>query len=210
MARTFLSIYVLLFSLDAFAEYPQSWWKYIPREDASSWEILPQDANDGEVVLSKRTELGVFSNLAYSPFYYDGDNYNSIEGFWQMMKYPENVNDRRFDFGYEMTRGHVAMLWGFDAKNAGKEANRIMQEHEFSLISYNGEFFDYKDYSFGSENHYRLIFEATKAKIEQNEHLRLLLRKTKGLILIPDHRQGNKPKSYYYHEILMKIRDQLI
>ena len=210
MARTILFIFVISFCLEAFAGYPQSWWKYIPREDASSWEILPQDANAGEVVLSKRTELGVFSNLAYSPFYYAGENYNSIEGFWQMMKYPEGVDDRRFEFGYGLTRDHVAKLWGFDAKNAGKLANKIMREHEFSSISYRGHFFDYKDYSLGSEKHYRLIFEATKAKIEQNEHLRILLRKTKGLILVPDHRQGNKPKSYYYHEILMKIRDRLI
>jgi hypothetical protein len=39
--------------------YPAAWWAPVPRESAASWEILPQDAGPGEVILSKRTELGI-------------------------------------------------------------------------------------------------------------------------------------------------------
>ena len=210
MIRFFVFLIISCFCLSAIAEYPQSWWKYVPRGDASSWEILPQDAKVGEVVLSKRTELGVFSNFAHTPFFFDGASYNSIEGFWQMMKYPENLTDRRSGFGYELNRDYVAQLWGFDAKNAGKLANRVMQEHNFVYISYKGRFFNYKDFSGGSDYHYSLIFSAIKAKVLQNKDIKSLLLRTKGLILIPDHRQGDKPESYYYHKILMKIRDELI
>ena len=70
-------------------DFPGNWWKYVPRDQARSWEILPQDAKDGEVILSKRTELGIFSNLSYSIFIFQNIKYSSIEGLWQSMKYPD-------------------------------------------------------------------------------------------------------------------------
>jgi hypothetical protein len=42
-------------------DYPREWWIDIPRHEAAAWEILPQDAKPGEVILSKRTELGILS-----------------------------------------------------------------------------------------------------------------------------------------------------
>lgn len=59
-----LLILILSFANLAWAQdYPAEWFKEIPRSEAESWEILPQDAKEGEVILSKRTELGIFSNL---------------------------------------------------------------------------------------------------------------------------------------------------
>src|SRR5688500_691683 len=52
------------------ADYPADWWKFVDPKTAPDWEILPQTARPkrGEkptkVILSKRTELGVLSNLA--------------------------------------------------------------------------------------------------------------------------------------------------
>ena len=70
MFRSLYSLFFLFWVItpQTFANYPQEWWVEIPRDQARSWEILPQDANEGEVILSKRTELGIFSNFSYTPF----------------------------------------------------------------------------------------------------------------------------------------------
>jgi hypothetical protein len=69
--------------------YPAHWWAAVSKEGAPEWEIMPQEAKRGEVILSKRNELGLLSNFAATPFEYRGKRYASLEGFWQMMKYPE-------------------------------------------------------------------------------------------------------------------------
>lgn len=51
--------------------YPPEWWAPVPESEKESWEILPQEAAPGEVILSKRTELGVFSNLAPTPVVFE-------------------------------------------------------------------------------------------------------------------------------------------
>ena len=68
------------------SRYPSHWWAPVPREGAPAWEILPQEAGPGEVILSKRNELGLLSNFAATPFTFHGQRYASLEGFWQMMK----------------------------------------------------------------------------------------------------------------------------
>src|SRR5262245_33594259 len=77
------------------AKYPATWWEEVSEDDAPSWEILPQEALAGEVILSKRNELGVLSNFAPTPFEFRGQKYASLEGFWQAMKYPEGEDDER-------------------------------------------------------------------------------------------------------------------
>jgi predicted NAD-dependent protein-ADP-ribosyltransferase YbiA (DUF1768 family) len=210
--KLFYCFFLLLsLSLSALADYPGSWWEPTSRDGAPHWEVLPQDAKYGQVVLSKRTELGVFSNLSYSPFILDGVRYNSIEGLWQMMKYPLlGASDPRESFDYPYTRNQVRQLSGFKAKKAGDVANDIMRANSISWVSYKGDIFDYKDFSDGSLMHYQIIYLATLQKVIQNKKLRALLLKTRGLELIADHHQGRKPESYFYHRILMKIRDELI
>src|SRR5881275_2295539 len=75
--------------------YPAHWWTPVATEGKPDWEILPQEAGPGEVILSKRNELGLLSNFAPTPFVFHGKEYASLEGFWQMMKYPEGPNDPR-------------------------------------------------------------------------------------------------------------------
>jgi len=77
------------------SEYPGHWWAPISKEGAPAWEILPQEAGAGEVILSKRNELGLLSNFASTPFKFHGRSYASLEGFWQMMKFPESEDDPR-------------------------------------------------------------------------------------------------------------------
>src|SRR6188768_1796304 len=81
--------------LAARTNYPAHWWTPVPTNGAPSWEILPQAAGPGEVILSKRNELRLLSNFAPTPFTFRGQRYASLEGFWQMMKYPESDNDSR-------------------------------------------------------------------------------------------------------------------
>src|SRR5690348_5370648 len=79
-------------------QYPTHWFAPVDTNGAPAWEIFPQDAKPGEVILSKRNELGLLSNFAATPFSYRGKRYASIEGFWQMMKYPEGPDDPRGTF----------------------------------------------------------------------------------------------------------------
>lgn len=195
--------------------YPATWWKPVPRDQARPWEILPQDAKVGvEVILSKRNELGVFSNLAHTPFTFENETYESVEAFWQMMKYPDpsDVLDPRNQFAnqYPYTRDQVKNLFDFESKNAGEVANKIMKDHGINWISYKGKKFEYKDMSIGSEFHYKLISRVIKEKIMQNLKIKTLLLRTGDLILRPDHViTENSPKSYYYFDILMLIRSDL-
>jgi hypothetical protein len=194
-------------------DFPGNWWKYVPRDQARSWEILPQDAKDGEVILSKRTELGIFSNLSYSIFIFQNIKYSSIEGLWQSMKYPDrsDLSDPRHRIiSWEYTRSEVRELFGWDSKKAGDMANTIMKKNNIKWVSHNQERFDYKDLKNGSIKHYEIIYGAIREKIFQNQSIKNLLLQTKCLKLMPDHRiKELSPPSYKYHEILMKIRSIL-
>jgi predicted NAD-dependent protein-ADP-ribosyltransferase YbiA (DUF1768 family) len=188
--------------------YPAEWWKPVPREGASSWEILPQDAVPGEVILSKRNELGLLSNFAATPFEYHGKKYASLEGFWQAMKYPEGPDDPRAKAEWKFTREQVAGLSGFDAKHAGDAASANMKKLGITWVSFEGERFEYRPKE--RDEHYRLIAEATRAKVEQNPEVKRVLLATGNLVLKPDHRQeSNPPPAWRYYEILTGIREEL-
>ena len=54
---------------------------------------------------------GLLSNFAATPFDFHGQHYASLEGFWQMMKYPEGPDDPRATFHglrWNYTRDQVA------------------------------------------------------------------------------------------------------
>src|SRR5205809_7026733 len=56
-------------------EYPAHWWAPVSKAGAPSWDILPQEAGPGEVILSNRHELGLLSNFAATPFVFHGHRY---------------------------------------------------------------------------------------------------------------------------------------
>ncbi len=55
--------------------YPAIWFAPINDPNKPDWEILPQEAKAGEVILSKRNEIGILSNFAATPFECYGKRY---------------------------------------------------------------------------------------------------------------------------------------
>lgn len=212
--KSFLLTTIVLLSSLSLQAFPSHWWEKVPEDQRKdSWEILPQEAGPGELVLSKRNELGQFSNLAATAFEFQGERFASVEALWQMMKYPEegNIKDHRVKHfsEYPYSRNQVKQLSGFTAKKAGDKANAINQKYfsDKKNLSYRSFFFDYKDMAEGSKFHYQIISAAIKEKVLQIPKLLDLLLSTKDLILVPDHKMGkNRPRSYYYNQILMDIR----
>lgn len=193
--------------------YPRDWWQD-GDEVAKSWEILPSvaDRSKNEVILSKRNELGLLSNFAATTFVYRGKTYASVEGFWQMMKFPEGPKDPRNkkSIKWAHTREQVAAMTAFEASRAGREASANMKKLNIDWISFEGEHIYYKTKPEGIERHYQLIFEATKAKVEQNPLVRQVLASTGKLKLLPDHKQDDTAtKAYRYYDIATQIRDSL-
>ena len=193
------------------SRYPAHWWRPVSSEGAPSWEILPQAAGPGEVILSKRNELGLLSNFAATPFEFEGKRYASVEGFWQMMKYPEGPDDARAKFQgleWKYTREQVAQMTSFEAKNAGTLAEENMKQMNISWVTYKGQQIEYRSQTPGE--HYRLIVAATRAKVMQNPEVMKVLLATGDLILKPDHHQGdNPPPAWRYYEILTQLRTEL-
>jgi len=193
------------------ANYPTNWWTPVSKEGAPSWEILPQEAGPGEVILSKRNELGLLSNFAATPFVFRGKRYTSLEGFWQMMKFPEGTNDARATFpglSWPYTREQVCQMVAFEAKRAGDLGEKNMKAMGITWVTFEGKQMEYKPAQPGE--HYRLIVEATWEKVRQNPDVKRVLLSTGNLVLKPDHHQEpNAPAAWRYYEILMEIRTQL-
>jgi predicted NAD-dependent protein-ADP-ribosyltransferase YbiA (DUF1768 family) len=191
--------------------YPSHWWTPVPEEGAPEWEILPQAAGPGEVILSKRNELGLLSNFAATPFTFRGRRYASLEGFWQMMKYPEGAEDPRATFSgltWPYSRAEVAQLVGFEAEQAGTLASENMRRMNIDWVSFEGRRFEYRPAQPGE--HYRLIVAATWAKVRQNPEVKRLLLATGDLVLRPDHHQApDAPAAWRYYDILIGIRRKL-
>ena len=193
------------------ARYPSHWWSPAPLEGKPAWEILPQEAKPGEVILSKRNELGLLSNFAATPFEFRGKRYASLEGFWQMMLYPEDGHDPRATFAgitWKFTRVEVAQMTAFAAKDAGTLAEANMATMGISWVSFEGRRFAYRTKVPGE--HYKLIVEATREKVRQNPDVKRVLLATGDLILKPDHiQEPDAPPEWRYFEILTQIRNEL-
>ncbi len=192
-------------------QYPPEWWKPVPTNGAPAWEILPQEAKPGEVILSKRNELGLLSNFAPTPFTFHGKRYASLEGFWQMMKYPEGTNDPRATFPgleWKYTRDEVAQFTSFAAKHAGDLAETNMKKMGITWVTFEGRRIEYRPAKPGT--HYELIVAATREKVRQNPDVKRVLLETGNLVLKPDHHQEpNAPAAWRYYEILTEIRTKL-
>ena len=191
--------------------YPAHWWTPVPEDQKPAWEILPQAARPGEVILSKRNELGILSNFAATPFTLRGKRYASVEGFWQMMLYPEGPRDPRAKAPgttWAHTREEVARMTGFEAKDAGTLAEENMKKMGIDWVTFEGKRIQYR--SKKKSDHYRLIVEAMRAKLEQNPKVREILLATGDLVLAPDHvQEANPPAEWLYFRIWMDMRSEL-
>ncbi len=215
--KAFKFLFVLLLTAGCVAtgqkilsdNYPDIWWKEVPKDQLAGWEIPPQaaDRSKGEVILSKRNELGKLSNFHPAPFELDGTSFASIEGLWQSLKYPENETDERNNSSVTWlhTRAQVESMSSFEAKKAGEAAGANMKKLGIKWVSYKGERF----FSSGTDTkkHYELIERATRAKLEFNPEIKDLLLRTGTLKLMPDHVQPpNMAPAYQYFDIYMKLR----
>ena len=192
------------------SRYPAVWFAPINDPKKPDWEILPQEAKAGEVILSKRNELGILSNFATTPFVLDGKRYASVEGFWQMMLYPEGPDDERAkakNVEWKYSREQVAQMTAFEAKAAGTLAEENMKKLGIDWVTYQGQRFPYRSQTPGE--HYRLILAAMRAKLEQNLEVKRVLLATGDLILKPDHvQEPNAPPEWKYNEIWMLLRSE--
>jgi len=192
-------------------QYPAHWWTPVDDPNKPAWEILPQAAKPGEVILSKRNELGILSNFAATPFTFRGVHYASVEGFWQMMLYPEGPDDPRAKatvLTWPHKRDDVAHMTAFQAKAAGDVAEANMRKLAIDWVTFEGQRMPYRSMTKGE--HYRLIVEAMRAKLVQNPKVRQILLSTGNLILLPDHQQeANAPPEWAYFKIWMNIRSEL-
>jgi predicted NAD-dependent protein-ADP-ribosyltransferase YbiA (DUF1768 family) len=199
------------FQASAGNNYPAHWWTPIIDAQKPAWEILPQAARPGEVILSKRNELGILSNFAPTPFIYAGFRYASVEGFWQMMLYPEGPTDARAQatfLNWPHTRAEVAQMTAFEAKAAGDAGEANMRKLGIDWVTFQGRRIPYRSMTKGE--HYRLIVEAMRAKLAQNPKVREILLSTGDLILLPDHiQEANAPPEWAYFKIWMEIRSEL-
>ena len=201
--------WVLLLALAS--QYPAHWWTPIVDPQKPDWEILPQAAQAGQVILSKRNELGILSNFAATPFVLHGVRYASVEGFWQMMLYPEGPGDPRAQatfLHWPHTRAEVGQMTAFEAKAAGDIGEQNMRRLGIDWVTFDGRPMPYRSMTKGE--HYRLIVEAMHAKLAQNARVRQILLSTGSLILLPDHiQEANAPPEWAYYRIWMDIRAEL-
>lgn len=202
----------LLLWLSAFGgQYPAHWWTPVVDAHKPGWEVLPQAAQPGQVILSKRNELGLLSNFAATPFTLHGTRYASVEGFWQMMLYPEGPNDPRAlatSLTWPHTRAEVAQMTSFEAKAAGDVGEENMRKLGIDWVSFDGRRMPYRSMVKGE--HYRLIVEAMRAKLTQNPKVREVLLSTGNLTLLPDHiQEASAPPEWAYFTLWMEIRAEL-
>jgi tetratricopeptide (TPR) repeat protein len=192
-------------------QYPAHWWAPVSEVNKPAWEILPQAAQPGEVILSKRNELGILSNFAATAFTLHGKRYASVEGFWQMLLYPEGPGDPRLknvELIWPHTREQVGQMTAFEAKDAGTIAEDNMRKLGIDWVTFEGRRMPYRSKKKGE--HYALIVEAMRAKLEQNPEVRKILLSTGDLILRPDHiQEADAPPEWQYFQIWMDLRAEL-
>jgi hypothetical protein len=111
---------------------------------------------------------------------------------------------------WKYTREQVAQMTAFEAKAAGTPAEENMKKMGIDWVSFEGNRFPYRPAATDETGeHYRLIVEAMRAKMEQNPEVKRVLLATGDLILKPDHHtEPNAPAAWRYNEIWMKIRGE--
>lgn len=204
-----ISLFISSLTFASDSGYPAHWWQTVDRSTAPGWEVLPQEAGLGEVVLSKRNELGILSNFAPTSFVYKDIPYESVEGFWQSLKYPESELDRRATYeGIEWpySRVEVEQMTGFLARKAGGYANANMREMGIDWVTFKGKKIKFWTVSKGV--HYRLIKDALRTKAIQNSDVMTILLSTGDLVLKADHHMGDAPPAWFYNKIWMELRKE--
>jgi hypothetical protein len=132
--------------------------------------------------------LRLASNFAHTPFELDGLRYESIEGFWQGLKFPGEADRRR-----------LAALRGSEARDAGYHAL------DADTFVYGGD-----TLRVGTYDHWRLMERACRAKFAQHAAAREALLSTCGRPLVHQVKRDSKNiPGVIMAEIWTRIRDRL-
>ena len=100
-------------------------------------------------------------------------------------------------------------MTAWDAKNAGDFAFENMKKMSIDWVTFEGRRMPYLSKTKGE--HYRIILEAMRAKLEQNPKVREVLLSTGDLVLRPDHYQEEDPPAeWFYFDIWMQFRAELL
>jgi predicted NAD-dependent protein-ADP-ribosyltransferase YbiA (DUF1768 family) len=140
------------------------------------------------IVQSIAPQFAPISNLAHTPFEFEGQRYASIEGFWQGLKRAEPVERRA-----------MAKLWGSEAKEVGR---RVDQPPGF----------DWQGITIpaGSPEHWALMRAACTAKFRQNDEARAALLATEARWLTHKVRRDSRTiPGAIMADIWMRIRAHL-
>jgi predicted NAD-dependent protein-ADP-ribosyltransferase YbiA (DUF1768 family) len=133
--------------------------------------------------------LRLASNFAHTPFELDGLGYDSIEGFWQGLKFPDEADRRR-----------LAALYGPAARDAGYHAP------DADTFVYGGE-----TVRVGTYDHWRLMEKACRAKFSQHAAARNALLSTRGRPLVHHVKRDSKNiPGVIMAAIWTRIRDRLL
>ena len=96
----------------------------------------------------------------------------------------------------------------FEAKEAGDAAEENMRKIGIDWVTFEGHRMEYR--SKKRADHYRLIVEAMRAKLDQNPRVREILLATGDLVLRPDHiQEPNPPPEWQYFKLWMDLRSKL-
>lgn len=99
---------------------------------------------------SSQEEVGqLMSNLAHTPFWFDGWSFASVEAFYICL--------RTLD---EAQRLELTQLHGREAKNKG---TKLKKKLKLTHTSWQG-----REFELGSPEHHELVKRAIRAKLEQN------------------------------------------
>lgn len=127
----------------------------------------------------------LISNFAHAPFVLDGQDYASVEGFWQGLKFPGDGDRRR-----------LAALYGSAAKDAGFHAPPS------DVFTYCGQ-----AVRVGTFDHWQLMERACLAKFEQDQAARDALLATGTRPLVHQMRRDSRSiPGAIMAEIWMRIR----
>ena len=153
--------------------------------------IGPEDAARRaplNIVQSIAPPFAPISNLAHTPFEFEGEQYASIEGFWQGLKRAQPAERRA-----------MARLWGGEAKGIGGSVDQPPA-------------FDWQGVTVaaGSPEHWALMRGACEAKFSQNDEARTALLATGERWLTHKVRRDSRTiPGAIMADIWMKIRTRL-
>lgn len=136
----------------------------------------------------KDPQIRQLSNFARTPFVLDGRPYQSVEGFWQGLKFSDEADRRR-----------LATLSGIEAKRAGRK------QGAGDTFVYGGQ-----EIRIGTRDHWDLMEQANWAKFTQSAEARQALLATAPRPLIHRVRCDSRTiPGVIMADIWMRIRDRL-